>query len=77
MRLFASDVRSFAENAEDDCVALRGRFNRLDWDDDQQRRFGEELTETITHLRNLIAEVDRLAPVLDGKASHLERYQGR
>jgi len=78
LRMFAMDVRSFAENAEDAGVGLRGRFKRLDWDDDQQRRFGQQLDEAVSHLRRLVLAVDNdLIPYLTSKAAHLERYQGR
>ncbi len=76
LRRFAQDLSRFSNELRGLMTGLHGRMRGLEesWRDQEQRKFSEELDQTIKTLTRFLESSERHVTFLVKKAGHIEDY---
>ena len=76
LRRFASDLKRFTTELEQQAASLNTRFGTLGqtWRDQEQAKFAEEFEQTMTVLKRFVKISETQIPFLLRKAQRLEDY---
>lgn len=76
LRRFATDLKRFNSQLDQQMRQLHGRLNALSqtWRDQEQAKFSEEFEETMRVLSRFVAASDNHIPFLLRKAERAEEY---
>ncbi len=76
LRRFARDLTRFSGELQNIMSGLHGRMMSLEksWRDQEQRKFVEELEQTMKTLRRFIQSSEQHVSFLQRKAGHIEEY---